>query len=156
MHKKFWDVERGVTYIPWGKVKVEELDTYREGGMLDEETLNPGKVSVSRSYFFFFFAFCLADSVANFPTLRVLFFFFFVAEWNRSNDLSRLALGNGALESIAVDGTVTAHMQVMMMQFLTHYGLQCCVIEFIYAFVFILCAHKKGNKLFFTQVVELI
>uniref|UniRef100_UPI0037E6F831 SR-related and CTD-associated factor 4-like n=1 Tax=Semicossyphus pulcher TaxID=241346 RepID=UPI0037E6F831 len=40
-HKKFWDVERGVTYIPWSKVKVEELEGYREGGMLDTETLNP-------------------------------------------------------------------------------------------------------------------
>ncbi|KAM7399031.1 hypothetical protein PAMP_018325 [Pampus punctatissimus] len=40
-HKKFWDVERGVTYIPWTKVKVEELESYREGGMLDVETLNP-------------------------------------------------------------------------------------------------------------------
>ncbi|XP_029571852.1 splicing factor, arginine/serine-rich 15 [Salmo trutta] len=40
-HKKFWDVERGVTYIPWSKVKMEELDGYREGGMLDAETLCP-------------------------------------------------------------------------------------------------------------------
>ncbi|XP_029923748.1 SR-related and CTD-associated factor 4-like isoform X2 [Myripristis murdjan] len=40
-HKKFWDVERGVTYIPWSKVKVEELVSYREGGMLDPDTLNP-------------------------------------------------------------------------------------------------------------------
>ncbi|XP_034556972.1 SR-related and CTD-associated factor 4-like isoform X2 [Notolabrus celidotus] len=40
-HKKFWDVERGVTYIPWNKVKVEELEIYREGGILDAETLNP-------------------------------------------------------------------------------------------------------------------
>ncbi|XP_069017485.1 SR-related and CTD-associated factor 4-like [Embiotoca jacksoni] len=40
-HKKFWDVERGVTYIPWNKVRVEELESYREGGMLDAETLNP-------------------------------------------------------------------------------------------------------------------
>ncbi|XP_039893310.1 SR-related and CTD-associated factor 4-like [Simochromis diagramma] len=40
-HKKFWDVERGVTYIPWNKVKVEELQSYCEGGMLDVETLNP-------------------------------------------------------------------------------------------------------------------
>ncbi|KAM9733558.1 SR-related and CTD-associated factor 4-like isoform 2-T2 [Menidia menidia] len=40
-HKKFWDVERGVTYIPWNKVKVEELDSFREGGMLDAESLNP-------------------------------------------------------------------------------------------------------------------
>ncbi|XP_054884183.1 SR-related and CTD-associated factor 4-like isoform X1 [Poeciliopsis prolifica] len=40
-HKKFWDVEQGVTYIPWSKVKVEELESYQEGGMLDPETLNP-------------------------------------------------------------------------------------------------------------------
>ncbi|XP_019905247.1 SR-related and CTD-associated factor 4-like [Esox lucius] len=40
-HKKFWDVERGVTYIPWSKVKVEELEGYREGGMLDADTLCP-------------------------------------------------------------------------------------------------------------------
>ncbi|XP_051934402.1 SR-related and CTD-associated factor 4b [Hippocampus zosterae] len=39
-HKKFWDVERGVTYIPWTKVKAEELDSYRAGGMLDPDTLS--------------------------------------------------------------------------------------------------------------------
>ncbi|XP_041919350.1 SR-related and CTD-associated factor 4-like isoform X1 [Alosa sapidissima] len=39
--KKLWDVERGVTYIPWNKVKVEDLENYREGGMLDAETLCP-------------------------------------------------------------------------------------------------------------------
>lgn len=53
MHKKFWDVERGVTYIPWAKVKVEELDTYREGGMLDDESLNPGKVALSHGLLLF-------------------------------------------------------------------------------------------------------
>lgn len=46
-HKKFWDAEQGVTYIPWSKVKIEDLESYREGGMLDEETLNPGKHSYS-------------------------------------------------------------------------------------------------------------
>ncbi|KAK0134817.1 Splicing factor, arginine/serine-rich 15 [Merluccius polli] len=40
-HKKFWDVERGVTYIPWNKVKVEELESFREGGMLDMDSINP-------------------------------------------------------------------------------------------------------------------
>ncbi|XP_061537719.1 SR-related and CTD-associated factor 4b isoform X1 [Phycodurus eques] len=39
-HKKFWDVEQGVTYIPWTKVKAEELDSYRAGGMLDLDTLS--------------------------------------------------------------------------------------------------------------------
>ncbi|XP_077396814.1 SR-related and CTD-associated factor 4-like [Festucalex cinctus] len=39
-HKKFWDGERGVTYIPWAKVKAEELDSFQEGGMLDPDTLS--------------------------------------------------------------------------------------------------------------------
>lgn len=51
-HKKFWDVEQGVTYIPWSKVKLEDLESYREGGMLDEETLNPGKHSSSVTFGF--------------------------------------------------------------------------------------------------------
>ncbi|KAG9348438.1 hypothetical protein JZ751_002173 [Albula glossodonta] len=38
-YKQYWDVELGVTYIPWNKVKVEDLDSFREGGMLDAETL---------------------------------------------------------------------------------------------------------------------
>ncbi|XP_011606905.2 splicing factor, arginine/serine-rich 15-like [Takifugu rubripes] len=40
-HKKFWDVEQGVTYIPWSKVRVEDLESYREGGTLDADTLDP-------------------------------------------------------------------------------------------------------------------
>ncbi|XP_028855886.1 splicing factor, arginine/serine-rich 15-like isoform X2 [Denticeps clupeoides] len=39
--KQFWNVERGVTYIPWSKVNVSELESIREGGMLDPDTLNP-------------------------------------------------------------------------------------------------------------------
>ncbi|XP_057207237.1 SR-related and CTD-associated factor 4b isoform X1 [Triplophysa rosa] len=39
--KKFWDVERGVTYIPWNKVKRDDIQSYRGGGMLDAETLKP-------------------------------------------------------------------------------------------------------------------
>lgn len=49
-HKKFWDVDRGVTYIPWSKVKVEELESYREGGMLDTDTLNP-EWGISKDFF---------------------------------------------------------------------------------------------------------
>uniref|UniRef100_A0A8C2EJ96 SR-related CTD-associated factor 4b n=1 Tax=Cyprinus carpio TaxID=7962 RepID=A0A8C2EJ96_CYPCA len=37
--KKFWDVERGVTYIPWDKVKPNDIGSLQEGGMLDAETL---------------------------------------------------------------------------------------------------------------------
>uniref|UniRef100_A0A8D0KP21 SR-related CTD associated factor 4 n=1 Tax=Salvator merianae TaxID=96440 RepID=A0A8D0KP21_SALMN len=40
-YKQYWDVELGVTYIPWGKVKPEDLESFCEGGMLDNETLSP-------------------------------------------------------------------------------------------------------------------
>lgn len=43
-YKQYWDVELGVTYIPWDKVKPEDLESFCEGGMLDNETLSPGKV----------------------------------------------------------------------------------------------------------------
>lgn len=33
----------GVTYVPWDKVKPEELESFCEGGMLDSDTLNPGE-----------------------------------------------------------------------------------------------------------------
>ncbi|XP_075710653.1 SR-related and CTD-associated factor 4 [Rhinoderma darwinii] len=37
--KQYWDVEIGVTYIPWNKVKPEDLEALCEGGMLDNDTL---------------------------------------------------------------------------------------------------------------------
>ncbi|XP_056094555.1 SR-related and CTD-associated factor 4-like [Rhinichthys klamathensis goyatoka] len=37
--KKYWDVERGVTYVPWEKVKPDGILNLQEGGMLDLETL---------------------------------------------------------------------------------------------------------------------
>ncbi|XP_048840414.1 SR-related and CTD-associated factor 4 isoform X2 [Brienomyrus brachyistius] len=40
-YKQYWDVELGVTYIPWSKVKLEDLDSFCQGGMLDGETLCP-------------------------------------------------------------------------------------------------------------------
>ncbi|XP_030907096.1 SR-related and CTD-associated factor 4 isoform X4 [Melopsittacus undulatus] len=40
-YKQYWDVELGVTYIPWDKVKPEDLESFCEGGMLDNETLCP-------------------------------------------------------------------------------------------------------------------
>uniref|UniRef100_A0A6J0U0Q6 SR-related and CTD-associated factor 4 isoform X1 n=1 Tax=Pogona vitticeps TaxID=103695 RepID=A0A6J0U0Q6_9SAUR len=40
-YKQYWDVELGVTYIPWAKVKPEDLESFCEGGMLDNETLSP-------------------------------------------------------------------------------------------------------------------
>lgn len=42
--KQYWDVELGVTYVPWSKVKMEDLDVFREGGMLDADTLSPGNI----------------------------------------------------------------------------------------------------------------
>lgn len=42
-YKQYWDVEIGVTYIPWSKVKPEELEALCEGGMLDNDTMCSGK-----------------------------------------------------------------------------------------------------------------
>uniref|UniRef100_A0A8C0XXU4 Protein SCAF8 n=1 Tax=Castor canadensis TaxID=51338 RepID=A0A8C0XXU4_CASCN len=39
-YKQFWDVDLGVTYIPWEKVKVDDLDGFAEGGMIDQETVD--------------------------------------------------------------------------------------------------------------------
>ncbi|KAM4047470.1 SR-related and CTD-associated factor 4 [Anomaloglossus baeobatrachus] len=38
-YKQYWDVEIGVTYIPWSKVKPDDLEALCEGGMLDNDTL---------------------------------------------------------------------------------------------------------------------
>ncbi|KAG7471204.1 hypothetical protein MATL_G00121920 [Megalops atlanticus] len=40
-YKQYWDVELGVTYIPWNKVKREDLESFREGGMLDADSICP-------------------------------------------------------------------------------------------------------------------
>lgn len=40
--KKYWNMELGVTYIPWEKIKDSELVALREGAVLDQETLKPG------------------------------------------------------------------------------------------------------------------
>nr|DBA26949.1 TPA: hypothetical protein GDO54_011138 [Pyxicephalus adspersus] len=39
-YKQFWDVDLGVTYIPWEKVKLDDLEVFSEGGMIDQETVN--------------------------------------------------------------------------------------------------------------------
>ncbi|XP_054652577.1 SR-related and CTD-associated factor 8 isoform X2 [Dunckerocampus dactyliophorus] len=39
-YKQFWDVDLGVTYIPWEKVKVDDLNGFAEGGIIDQETVN--------------------------------------------------------------------------------------------------------------------
>lgn len=48
--KQYWDVELGVTYVPWSKVKMEDLDVFREGGMLDTDTLSPGNIQCTGIY----------------------------------------------------------------------------------------------------------
>ncbi|XP_077588198.1 SR-related and CTD-associated factor 8 [Stigmatopora nigra] len=39
-YKQFWDVDLGVSYIPWEKVKVDDLPGFAEGGIIDQETVN--------------------------------------------------------------------------------------------------------------------
>lgn len=41
-YKQFWDAELGVTYISWEKVKLDDLEDFSEGGMIDQETVNNG------------------------------------------------------------------------------------------------------------------
>lgn len=48
-YKQFWDADLGVTYIPWEKVKVDDLDGFAEGGIIDQETVNDGIMT----HFFF-------------------------------------------------------------------------------------------------------
>ncbi|MGH0162868.1 UNVERIFIED_CONTAM: hypothetical protein FKN15_043483 [Acipenser sinensis] len=48
-YKQLWDVDLGVTYIPWEKVKMDDLDGFAEGGMIDQETVN-GEWEAARSY----------------------------------------------------------------------------------------------------------
>lgn len=57
-YKQFWDVDLGVSYIPWEKVKLDDLDGFAEGGMIDQETVNSGKDNlkyfVIKTLFLFF------------------------------------------------------------------------------------------------------
>ncbi|XP_026994563.2 SR-related and CTD-associated factor 4b isoform X1 [Tachysurus fulvidraco] len=39
--KKYWNMDLGVTYVPWEKLKDSELVSLREGAVLDQETLKP-------------------------------------------------------------------------------------------------------------------
>ncbi|KAK5887440.1 hypothetical protein CesoFtcFv8_016043 [Champsocephalus esox] len=39
--KQYWDVELGVTYIPWSKIREAQLEELKEGGILDSDTLSP-------------------------------------------------------------------------------------------------------------------
>ena len=43
-------------------------------------------------------------------------YFTFSSEWNNVIDLSKQAAVNGALENAPADGTITAHIQVMIIQ----------------------------------------
>ena len=43
--KQYWDVELGVTYIPWSKIREDQLEELKEGGILDGDTLSPGETS---------------------------------------------------------------------------------------------------------------
>lgn len=43
--KQYWDVELGVTYIPWSKIREAQVEELKEGGVLDVDTLSPGKNS---------------------------------------------------------------------------------------------------------------
>lgn len=106
--KKFWDVEQGVTYIPWTKVRVEDLESYQEGGMLDADTLNPGKIS------YFIPSELPSTSSITYNILILLLLFSLSTDWNIARDLNKMAATNGAMECVSVDGVT--QVQVMIMQ----------------------------------------
>lgn len=54
-YKQFWDVDLGVSYIPWEKVKLDDLEGFAEGGMIDQETVNTGMNINSDTYNVFIF-----------------------------------------------------------------------------------------------------
>lgn len=38
-YKDYWEVEQGVSYIPWSKISTDvDLELLEEGGMIDEES----------------------------------------------------------------------------------------------------------------------
>jgi hypothetical protein len=42
--KDYWEVELGVSYIPWNKlhnITDQDLELLEEGGMIDEDTMPP-------------------------------------------------------------------------------------------------------------------
>lgn len=45
-------MDLGVTYIPWEKVKLDDLDGFAEGGIIDQETVNEGIRSTPQTLFF--------------------------------------------------------------------------------------------------------
>lgn len=48
--KQYWDVEMGVTYVPWSKIREDHLEELKEGGTLDVDTLSPGKNPQTGNY----------------------------------------------------------------------------------------------------------
>lgn len=107
-HKKFWDVEQGVTYIPWTKVRVEDLESYQEGGILDADTLNPGKING------FIPPELPTISSMTYNILILVLFLFLSTDWNIARDPNKMAATNRAVESVSVDGVT--QVQVMIMQ----------------------------------------
>uniref|UniRef100_A0A4W5Q9N6 SR-related CTD-associated factor 4a n=1 Tax=Hucho hucho TaxID=62062 RepID=A0A4W5Q9N6_9TELE len=47
--KQYWDVELGVTFIPWSKIRQDQIEDIREGGTLDPDTLDPEWRSVQNN-----------------------------------------------------------------------------------------------------------
>ncbi|KAL7390801.1 hypothetical protein ABVT39_028066 [Epinephelus coioides] len=47
--KQYWDVEMGVTYIPWSKIKESQVEELKEGGILDVDTLSPEWIGVRKT-----------------------------------------------------------------------------------------------------------
>lgn len=75
-YKQFWDVDLGVTYIPWEKVKLDDLDDFAEGGMIDQETVNSGEKNLLVQQLKVWYVLCiyLIFYTVLFPFITILFF----------------------------------------------------------------------------------
>lgn len=72
-------MELGVTYIPWSKLREDQLEELKEGGALDGDTLSPGEERTHSS----------SETSPIFIILNYYYYFFF-KEWSGA----RKMLGN--------------------------------------------------------------
>ncbi|XP_055370647.1 SR-related and CTD-associated factor 4 isoform X2 [Betta splendens] len=47
--KQYWEVDLGVTYIPWSKIREDQLEEVKDGGILDIDTLSPEWTSIRKT-----------------------------------------------------------------------------------------------------------
>ena len=49
--KQFWDEDRGVTYVPWDRMKGKSLTDLSYGSVVDPDSIPPGMALESEHFF---------------------------------------------------------------------------------------------------------